>query len=275
MYIANTMKTDIVTITPEIAAEILPKNVRNRNISAQQLNKVRHALTSGQWKLNGEAIKIAKDGTLLDGQHRLTACVQTGIPFQTLLIYGLDKDTQDTMDTGKSRGPADVLSINGYKNSALLAAITLGIIRSEKWNMRTAFTTGGNYPVTAREILHRVQEEPTITELCSVAQAVRKAGLAGKISGVLYHRFAEIDKQDADYFFARLSEGDGLERGNPILTLREHLFSLKNANHGTLNPVFVSAIVIKAWNKFRRGEQCFQLRFKTGGANPEKYPVIE
>lgn len=275
MYLANTMKTDIVTITPEIAAEILPKNVRNRNISPSQLNKVRHALTSGQWKLNGEAIKIAKDGTLLDGQHRLTACVQTGIPFQTLIIYGLDKDTQDTMDTGKSRGPADVLSIAGYKNSALLAAITLGIIRSETWNMRTAFVNGGNYPVTAREILHRVQEEPTITELCSVAQTVRKAGLAGKISGVLYYRFAEIDKQDADYFFARLSEGDGLERGNPILTLREHLFSLKNSNHGALNPVFVSAIVIKAWNKFRRGEQCFQLRFKTGGANPEKYPVIE
>lgn len=273
MYISNTIKTDIVTITPDIARELLGQNTKNRKISRANLARVTAALENGEWTLNGEAIKIARDGRVLDGQHRLYACAETGVPFQTLIVYGLPDETQDTMDTGKSRGAADVLAINGYSNPNDLAAITTGIIRMENWGLRAATYNGAAaYPVTPKQVLQRVESEPELIDLMQYVMRVRKAGLSSKIAGILFYRFSQIDQVDAQFFFDRLISGENLERGNPILSLRELLLNLKTEMKGARNPGYVAAVTIKAWNKFRAGEECQQLRFKQGGANPEKFP---
>ena len=79
--------------------------------------------------LNGETVKIASDGTILDGQHRLYACIQAGVPFETVVIRGLPPEAQDTIDTGMARKFADQLALRGEVNTPLLAAIT-------RWAMR-------------------------------------------------------------------------------------------------------------------------------------------
>ena len=81
-----------------------------------------------------------------------------------------------------------------------------------------------------------------------------------------------FDADDAQFFFDSLRDGDGLARGNPIYTLREHLLALKNNQRGVLNTTYMAAVVIKAWNKYRLGEECKQLKFRPGGATPERFP---
>ncbi len=48
-----------------------------------------NAMKSGEWKYNGESIKVCTDGSLLDGQHRLEACIESGVTFDTLLVTNL------------------------------------------------------------------------------------------------------------------------------------------------------------------------------------------
>lgn len=235
--------------------------------------KILEAMSSGEWELNGEAIKIARTGRILDGQHRLMVAAENDFTFQTLVVYGLEDDVQDTMDTGKARSVADVLAIAGYANSVSLASIVTGIIRKERYGLRAAVYDGSSsYQVTARQTLNRVEQEPSLTELPNLAYQMRKSGLNGKLSGILYYTFSDIDQEDADYFFTKLETGESLERNDPILVLRELLLNLKSSVKGQVKTGYVAAVTIKAWNKFRSGEQISQLKFRPGGANPEHFP---
>src|SRR5690625_2666804 len=83
------IRVNVVTITPQLAEQLLGKNPNNRKISRTNYNTVRRAIEHGEWELNGEAIKLSQDGTVLDGQHRLMAVRDTGISIQSLLIEGL------------------------------------------------------------------------------------------------------------------------------------------------------------------------------------------
>lgn len=273
MYLSNTIKTDIITVTPDVAKNLLELNTRNRKLSSANYNKVREAMSAGEWELNGEAIKIATDGRILDGQHRLQAAANEDLTFQTLIVYGLPSDTQDTMDTGKSRSAADVLSINGYKSTNNLASIVAGIIRAEKWDLKVATYHGASgYPVTPRQVLARVEAEPSLTELVARSVPFRKIGLSAKLAGILYYELSKIDQEDADYFFNKLESGEGLTQKDAILTLREALIRNKSVTKGILNPSHIAALTIKAWNKYRAGEPATLLRYTPGGANPEKFP---
>ena len=146
MFVSNTIQTEIVTITPKIAAQLLEQNTGNRKISKANYSRVAESMRAGEWELNGEAIKIARDGRILDGQHRLLAAAKNNLCFQTLIVYGLPDQTQDTMDMGKSRSATDVLSIKGYSSVNNLSSITTAIIRSERWGLVPAATSAAHSP---------------------------------------------------------------------------------------------------------------------------------
>lgn len=98
-----------VKVTPEMATEILENNPKNRPIKRLHLSFLCAELREGRWKFNGDAIRIATDGTLIDGQHRLEAVKQTGVPINTLIITGLDPDVFDTIDSGARRSSGYVI----------------------------------------------------------------------------------------------------------------------------------------------------------------------
>ena len=102
------MDAKVETITPEIAKTMLGENVNNRRISRDNVNLFAREIRNGEWRFNGEAIKFGKDGRLLDGQHRLLAVIAADKPLTTLVIRGLEDETQQTMDSGKTRTLGDV-----------------------------------------------------------------------------------------------------------------------------------------------------------------------
>jgi hypothetical protein len=271
MFISNSIKTEVVTITPRLARKLLEQNTNNRDISPGNLAKIKLIMERGEWELNGEAIKIAKNGRILDGQHRLMAAIETATTFSTLIVYGLDDETQETMDSGKSRTIANVLTLRGYKNAARLASIVTSIIREEQWSLKAAATGSTAYVVTPKQVVDRLQVEPSLEELASNVRPLT-ALLSGRTAGLLYYVLSSIDADDAQYFFDRLVAGDGMERDNPILVLRNLLMVLKQEKRGVRSQTYVSALVVKAWNKYRLGEPVKQLKFTIGGANPESFP---
>lgn len=260
----------VIDLTPQMASAMLDKNVKNRKISNRNYSQLVRAMKNGEWELNGEAIKVDVDGFVLDGQHRLHAVVESGVTIRTFLVEGLPESTQDTMDTGKSRGLSDVLAIRGEKYHASIASIVRRVFLYRSHGLRAA--TIVSYPTTVKETLRFFDSNEWIRDLAAPCGRIgRAAKLPSSLVGVLVVVFSEIDKTDADDFFEKLSTGAGLAPNHPILVLRDTLRKLYDSK-GAMNQTHLAAITVKAWNKYREGENASILRFSTGGANPETFP---
>lgn len=108
-------QTAIVTITPEMAVELLKHNHGNRKINRANVRRIADDMLTGAYKLNGETLKLYEDGSLADGQHRLNACILANVPFQTYIIKGIKRDVLPTIDAGKTRNMVDSLNMIGCK----------------------------------------------------------------------------------------------------------------------------------------------------------------
>ena len=84
------IKVKTKTITPAVAEAMLKTSEAlgaiNRKLNNRHVELYANEIRSNRWKLNGDAIRLDADGRILDGQHRLHACVLAGIPFQTIVI---------------------------------------------------------------------------------------------------------------------------------------------------------------------------------------------
>ena len=266
-----------VTIEPDWAARILESNDNNRhyNPASKNAQALRSALLNGEWEFNGDAIRIDSNGRLIDGQHRLNAVIQTGIPIDTLLIEGLAPSSQITMDTGKKRTTRDYLTMRGEKNVVILAALIPRALVRDKHGVESGLS-GARYPQSIAEELAYLEQRPHLRDVAKETARLKSLDMPLSPSLVAYFidTFRAIEPEDADFFMQRLADSVGLNLGSPILALRTALRKNNEAKHNKANDRFVAALVIKAWNKFRMGEEAHFLTFRVGGANPEKFPEV-
>jgi hypothetical protein len=264
------MDAQIEKITPEMAAEWLAHNTRNRPIKPRHLAALSQAIQRGDWVVNGETIIFADDGTLLDGQHRLAAVVDAQLPIESLVVRGLPKAAQVTMDTGVKRTLADVLSWCGERNAHLLAG-ALGYLYRHRIGQQ--MDTGGRARVTHQQALVLLEQNPGLRESMHIGQRTSAALRASpSMATFLHYVLSEIDADDADAFFDTLISGVGLQEGDPILVLRRLLEREISAYRKIPQPR-IQAMWIKAWNAWREGRRDLKfLRFTPGGTTREPFP---
>src|SRR5882757_5791751 len=104
-----------VTITPKMAEDLLNAHqdvvdksgfpALNRIINDNTVAQYANDMSKGNWVANGETIKVAENGRIPDGQHRLWACINSGANFDTLLVSGFKESEIDrvfvTTDIGR------------------------------------------------------------------------------------------------------------------------------------------------------------------------------
>lgn len=76
---APEMVTITETISPDIAAKYLLKNSVNRNLTKSTILALIRDMQSGKWELTEQGIAFDEGGSLVDGQHRLTAIVESRV----------------------------------------------------------------------------------------------------------------------------------------------------------------------------------------------------
>lgn len=118
------MLIEIRKVTPDEAARMLDNNPANRPIKKDHVASMARDMVHGRWQTNGDAIRLNCDGSLIDGQHRLTACVEAGVPFETVVITGLPSNVRATIDGGAKRTHGDRLAMVGVANANTVASIT-------------------------------------------------------------------------------------------------------------------------------------------------------
>lgn len=105
----SSKKVEVMTITPEIAKEWLEKNYDgNRKIKEDVVKSYARQMSNGMWTDSNDAICFSKDGVLLNGQHRLNACVHSGCEFTSIVRWDADPDSFANMDIGARRTNTDI-----------------------------------------------------------------------------------------------------------------------------------------------------------------------
>lgn len=112
------MKWELVFITKEIADKMLLHNHLNRPVK-QKIEKLKADLIHGCFQLTHQGIAIAEDNELVDGQHRLIAISETGIPAWMWVCYNAPKSTK--IDKGVMRTDRESLYMAGIIEKGTVA----------------------------------------------------------------------------------------------------------------------------------------------------------
>lgn len=105
------LSVDVELITPEKAANYLQRNTNNRPLRKSLVALLAREMQLGRWKLTHQGIAFNCNGTLLDGQHRLAAVVESGTAVRMLVTHGVATEDQLVMDDHAKRSLGDAASI--------------------------------------------------------------------------------------------------------------------------------------------------------------------
>lgn len=260
----------VVSITPELAAEWLKRNTRNRHLNERNVAVLAGAMKRGEWRENGDSFRFSVSDVILDGQHRLAAVVASGVAIRSLVVDGLDDEVQATVDTGRKRSFADVLQIAHVGDSTGLAAVICWVYRWETGQVRSI-----NRPPTHAQLGFIHEKHPELIDSVRAAHAVRRqVPVTVSVVGLSHWLLMGINPEDAAFFFDRFRDGQGLVEGDPIFALRKSIFAdlTSSKRRSRMDPTLVLALIIKAWNAYRKGEKVVLLAWRSGGARPEQFP---
>ena len=96
-------------ITPLRAAEYLKHNYEgNRKLSQQRARKYAAPMGRTEWLVTHEGLAFDNKGRLFDGQHRLTACIESGEEFMTFVFRGFPEDVYQALGRPMIRRIDDV-----------------------------------------------------------------------------------------------------------------------------------------------------------------------
>jgi hypothetical protein len=113
---------------------------------------------------------------------------------------------------------------------------------------------------SVNELLDTLERHPEIRTSVNYGNNFRKLGAPSQLAA-LHYCFKRVEPRNADEFVERLIHGDQLDRGSPILALRDILIEDKNNSKRRMGGAERVAIAIKAWNCFQAGTEVKLLRF--------------
>lgn len=275
------MEFEVRTVTPTEAKRYLEKNIMNRKVRMSSVEAYARDMMSGDWQINSQAIAFAEDGVLLDGQHRLMACVMANVPFETLIVRGISKEAMPTIDTGAMRTYSDNLKMRGIGNSRNIAAAVRKWYFIKKYGVSSAF--GGlsqkKKKVTNSELDRFMQEHSddlNLLQSIPSKKAFRLLGVPESTITPLYLEFKDAaGLYAAQRFFDQLLDKHRGSHGNPADTCRTTLWSWASRRRSG-EPISArrqAACIIKAWNKWSAGECAHQIKL-ANNQGQEKFPEI-
>src|SRR5260370_870920 len=160
---------------------LLCDSVALRPGSRRRLEAMTAAIQRGEWRLTGEAIKLDDEGRVRDGQNRLHAIVEAGVPVRSVVARGVGEDAFDVMDTGRSRNAADVLHIHGYPSQNALAAAARGLMFIERYGRVFPSPPDSHLYITPVTTLQYVKDHREIIDGVRLGDRVYHSGIQGGI----------------------------------------------------------------------------------------------
>ena len=262
--------TRIVEVTPEMASNWMERNTMNRRLDRNRVKELAAMMTAGKFYLNGDTIRFAEDGTLIDGQHRLAAVIQAGISVTMEVREGLSIKAMPTIDVGAKRTAADILKILGRTETAKLSSAI-------NWAQFFMRSDGTSQPLTLHRActLSALEQEDFTAANPSIVECVRIGGkwyekfraLVPSVLMGFYFAARVIDAEAAEEFCSGLATGAYMHEHDPRMALRRRLMLRKQASKRE-HMSTIAVLHIYAWNAYRQGRTMKRVIYTPGDAAP-------
>ena len=262
---------EVMTITPEVATEMLKLNIGNRKMNKRRLTQHVNAMRNGQWMITGEAIKFSDAGRLIDGQHRLTSVVESGATIQSMVVRGIPDMAQVVIDYNypRSNGQALGSDVRSATNKAAAAKLMFGVELGLDPRLGTSREMVGRVDVKLYYEANR-DDIDSAARIGHFGAQDLYVNVGGNLSAwIAFIAFAnKISPTALNEFLTGLRTGAGLSEGDPRLAMR-NFYSRQAAKRFRGLNYFHLGLLIKAWNDWMSGTERNVVIFRDVEAWPE------
>lgn len=252
----KSLSVEMITLRPSQAKHILKhynntESSPNRKPSKVLVTKYASDMLNGYWKKTGQTIQFSTDGLLMDGQHRLLACVKTNMPQDFIAVYGINKQAFDVIDNGKSRSYGDIASIKGYKDPMMVTSLARLMVVYDNYGAVDAdekqFRGAGLNQVTKTQTMEYLDSHPNIGEYI---ERYRKNNLISPVvAGFVYWLLQNDNKPLAEQYLDQVLLGYSLKPE----TIQSYVFSKLQRNRNAIqNKLTKKAIIYNLIEGYRR-----------------------
>lgn len=274
----------LTRITPGQAQEYLQNSekagFRNRKINDQTVERYSRAFKDGKWDPYASTVHIDEEGVLINGYHRMWACVMSETGFNTILVTSPDRrQTFVNVDTGKPRTASDIIGISGWTNTHNLAAAVRLRIRHRE----TGYPYH-NMPVSNDDVLTFCEENEA--QLKEIQKALPSTSF--KItapSKLMFLMLAARNQTKCKMFVWEVVNGyaingDGLAKSSASFQLREKLLAARlakkfNRKQDTLSSAQETYIIANTYQKWLKREKVSRIQIPRLTSNGKTRPLSE
>lgn len=267
---AKSSKLEIITLTPELATQLLELNHLNRPLSDIHVARIARQIKDGKWEFNGDTIKIADTGDILDGQHRLWAIMEAKKPVETIIVYNIKRSAFATIDTlRRNRSGADVLALNGaHRYRVQMAAALAWLLRWQRGILED--WKAPHNRIENSDIEKAFSHHPAIVN--AVERAMRLRSFANSsVVAFVYYILTNKSVELAERMMSTLEEPAGVGIDDPFFRLRAYFTTYTRRKE----PLVTIALAFKAANTASRGEKIQALTWRNQGKSPEAFPALD
>lgn len=263
----------VEVITPAIAKKMLEGNTDNRKLRRQRVAQYTDAMKRGMWEIQNDAITISKTGKLLNGQHRLTAIVESDQPCQCVVLRGVEDSAFTAIDSGLSRTVNDSLVAAGVTSNAThLSPIAKTLIGMDAGI--NIFDTAAMALVQRHDVVDYVEKNSEILDWAlsvsrkadSAVGGIRHAWGVFAILAAQKHGTEKVDE-----FVNLVVDGAGLKPGDSPLALRNWLSRQRGSWSRNASKTNI-AVYINTFNKWMASEKVSVVR--PFGGSWENFPEV-
>lgn len=260
-----------VQITPAFAEFLLTRNETNRKVYDEHVSRLAEDMLNGRWEENGETLKFSITGELNDGQHRLFASALNNVQFVTDITFGVTRASRLTVDQGKKRTAADIMTLrDGTPNARVAAGAIRMLLTLQAKNPDGTLRVGPKF--TAIEVAAHSNEFPGLVDCVTRAKhlytSIRRP--SPSLVAAIMFLTDKVNMSASQVFWRKLETGlDMPSESDPIYLLRGRLQQLSYIKGKTMSDYDSAGLLIKAWNYHRQGKELKVLQFNSKN---EKFP---
>jgi hypothetical protein len=241
----------IETVTPAMAAEYLTHNSRNRKIVAAHVDAIARDIRAGNWMMNAQPICFARDGRLLNGQHRLSAVMQAGEAIEVPVMRGLPEEAYATYDIHAKRGPQLGAAFDNFGDKPLVAAAAVLL-----WKRELKPSGVRNAKPTPAEVMKIIEQHPRLLEMRTFGRKMIEFG-RGSVLAYAAYCIERDDPELGRVFLERFETGADLPRGHLVLELRKRMQIMRRERTSQEEQL---KELLAAWARFKENPDLERLK---------------
>lgn len=266
----NIKSLEVVNVTPALAVKWLENTEFQRPLNQRHVNYLVSQLKAGKFRTNGETI-ILCDGKVLDGQHRLWMVIEANEAVEMAVAHVRDESTFTTIDTGRTRSAADIISIT-VGDKEMPSSVRMAAAAACK--ICLSCVDGRYSQIYQREITNEtvsqfIEKHPVIIKITEQLRGMFKTGHGVTISHIVA-LVLQVNSGFPDVmqtFVEPLATGEMLVQHSAVWAFREKCKTFPLPSDFRIKTDRL-AVLFKAWNAHVTGQSVKTLRYSAGTEAP-------